>query len=76
MMAHRGVLALSTDEAPYDRTGAPSVFYLTVEGTGALAPDRIVLGGLGVLKKKLSDIVTHLSHLPERPDLVAGPLAI
>ncbi len=33
-----------------------------VESAGALRPENIVLMGVNVLKKKLSDLQTQLSH--------------
>ncbi|XP_013794808.1 DNA-directed RNA polymerase II subunit RPB3-like [Limulus polyphemus] len=40
----------------------PNKFYFNVESSGALKPETIVLSGLHVLKKKLSDLQTQLSH--------------
>ena len=49
-------------EAPYDPTGKPNKFFITVESCGSLRPDNIVTSGLSVFKKKLSDLQTQLSH--------------
>lgn len=49
-------------EADYIRDGKPTRFYFTVESTGALKPTTLVKSGLKVLKNKLSDLLTHLSH--------------
>ncbi|KAF7494628.1 DNA-directed RNA polymerase II subunit RPB3 [Sarcoptes scabiei] len=49
-------------EADYIRDGKPSRFYFTVESTGAIKPTTLVKSGLKVLKNKLSDLLTHLSH--------------
>ena len=49
-------------QAPYDYAGKPNKFYFTVESSGALKPDNIVLMGANILKKKLSDLQTQLSH--------------
>lgn len=49
-------------EAPYIFDGKPNRFYFNVESSGALRPENIVLMGLNVLKKKLSDLQTQLSH--------------
>ena len=49
-------------QAPYDFTGKPNKFYYTVESCGSLKPENIVLMGVNVLKKKLSDLQTQLSH--------------
>merc|ERR1712156_855850 len=49
-------------QAPYDFQGKPNKYYYTVESCGALKPENIVLMGTNVLKKKLSDLQTQLSH--------------
>ena len=49
-------------QAPYDYAGKPNKFYFTVEASGALKPDNIVLMGANILKKKLSDLQTQLSQ--------------
>jgi len=49
-------------QAPYDFTGKPNKFYFIVESAGALKPENIVLMGTNILKKKLSDLQTQLSH--------------
>ncbi|KAH7640383.1 RNA polymerase III subunit RpII33 [Dermatophagoides farinae] len=49
-------------EAEYIRDGKPTRFYFHVESTGALKPTTLVKSGLKVLKNKLSDLLTHLSH--------------
>jgi len=49
-------------QAPYDYTGKPNKFYFTVESSGSLKPENIVLMGTAILKKKLSDLQTNLSH--------------
>ncbi|XP_060080262.1 DNA-directed RNA polymerase II subunit RPB3-like [Ylistrum balloti] len=51
-----------THEAPFNQTGKPNKFFLNVEACGSLRPENIVFSGLGVLKKKLSDLQTQLSH--------------
>lgn len=40
----------------------PSRFYYNVESCGSLRPETIVMSALAVLKKKLSDLQTQLSH--------------
>jgi len=40
----------------------PNKFYFVVESSGALKPENVVLMGVNVLKKKLSDLQTQLSH--------------
>ncbi|XP_054717866.1 DNA-directed RNA polymerase II subunit RPB3-like [Uloborus diversus] len=49
-------------EAEYIPDGKPNKFYYNVESCGALRPETIVFTGLSVLKKKLSDLQTQLSH--------------
>lgn len=49
-------------EAPADVLGKPNKFWMTVESSGSLKPDHIVLSGIAVLKKKLGDIQTQLAH--------------
>ncbi|CAL1281369.1 unnamed protein product [Larinioides sclopetarius] len=49
-------------EADYIPDGKPNKFYYNVESCGAIRPENIVLTGLQVLKKKLSDLQTQLSH--------------
>uniref|UniRef100_A0A1E1X5C6 DNA-directed RNA polymerase II subunit RPB3 n=1 Tax=Amblyomma aureolatum TaxID=187763 RepID=A0A1E1X5C6_9ACAR len=49
-------------EAEFLSDGKPNKFYFNVESSGALKPETIVLTGLSVLKKKLSDLQTQLSH--------------
>ena len=49
-------------QAPYDYTGKPNKFYFVVESVGSLKPENIVLMGTNILKKKLSDLQTQLSH--------------
>lgn len=49
-------------EADFNAEGKPNKFYFNVESSGALKPETIVLTGLSILKKKLSDLQTQLSH--------------
>lgn len=51
-----------TDQAPYDCDGKPCKFFVNVESCGSLRPENIVLMGIAILKKKLSDLQTQLSH--------------
>lgn len=37
-------------------------FFYNVESCGSLRPENIVMSALAVLKKKLSDLQTQLSH--------------
>ena len=52
----------SSDQAPYDPDGKPNKFFVNVESCGSLRPENIVLMGIAILKKKLSDLQTQLSH--------------
>uniref|UniRef100_H2XZ54 DNA-directed RNA polymerase II subunit RPB3 n=1 Tax=Ciona intestinalis TaxID=7719 RepID=H2XZ54_CIOIN len=47
---------LLRSEISFDPHGKPNKFFFNVESTGALRPENIVLNGLAVLKKKLSDL--------------------
>jgi len=49
-------------QAPYIADGKPNKFFLNVESCGSLRPENIVLMGIAILKKKLSDLQTQLSH--------------
>uniref|UniRef100_A0A8C2Q603 Polymerase (RNA) II (DNA directed) polypeptide C n=1 Tax=Cyprinus carpio TaxID=7962 RepID=A0A8C2Q603_CYPCA len=49
-------------EALYDPNGKPERFYYNVESCGSLRPETIVMSAFAVLKKKLSDLQTQLSH--------------
>ncbi|XP_064808140.1 DNA-directed RNA polymerase II subunit RPB3 [Oncorhynchus masou masou] len=49
-------------QAPFDPNGKPERFYYNVETCGSLRPETIVMSALAVLKKKLSDLQTQLSH--------------
>ena len=58
-------------QAPFDPDAKPDMFYFNVESCGALKPEAIVMMGLSVLKKKLSDLQTQHSH-----EIAADVLAI
>ncbi|BFZ12767.1 hypothetical protein BsWGS_15806 [Bradybaena similaris] len=49
-------------EAPFDLMGKPNKFFFNLEAIGILKPETILFSGLSVLKKKLSDLQTQLSH--------------
>lgn len=51
-----------TDEAEYNWEAKPNKFFFNVESAGALKPENIVLMGVQVLKNKLSNLQTQLSH--------------
>lgn len=50
------------DEAEYNWEAKPNKFFFNVESSGALRPENIVLMGVKVLKNKLSNLQTQLSH--------------
>jgi len=58
-------------QGAFDAKAKADKFYFNVEASGALKPDNIVLTGLAVLKKKLSDLQTQHSH-----EIAADVLAI
>jgi DNA-directed RNA polymerase II subunit RPB3 len=49
-------------EAEYNWETKPNKFFFNVESAGALKPENIVLMGVQVLKNKLSNLQTQLSH--------------
>nr|XP_022331732.1 DNA-directed RNA polymerase II subunit RPB3-like [Crassostrea virginica] len=49
-------------EAPFDGLGQPNKYFYNVESCGSLKPENIMFSALAVLKKKLSDLQTQLSH--------------
>ncbi|XP_055842835.1 DNA-directed RNA polymerase II subunit RPB3 [Episyrphus balteatus] len=49
-------------EAPYNWKIKPNKFFYNVEAAGALKPENIVIMGVQVLKNKLSNLQTQLSH--------------
>lgn len=51
-----------TDEAPFDGLGQPNKYFFNAESCGSLKPENIMFSALAVLKKKLSDLQTQLSH--------------
>lgn len=51
-----------SDEAPYDPLAKANKFFVNVESCGSLKPENIMFSALSVLKKKLSDLQTQLSH--------------
>lgn len=50
------------DEAPFNWETKPNKFYFNVESSGALKPENIVIMGVAMLKEKLSNLQTQLSH--------------
>lgn len=55
-------LNLISDEADYIWDGKPNKFFFNVESCGSLKPENIVQMGVQVLKNKLSNLQTQLSH--------------
>ncbi|KAL4002709.1 DNA-directed RNA polymerase II subunit RPB3 [Acanthocheilonema viteae] len=49
-------------EAPFDPMAKPNKFWFTVESTGALKAENIILSGISVLKKKLADLQNQLQR--------------
>lgn len=50
-------------QADYDpEKQKPNKFWMNVESIGSLKPEVIMMTGLSILKKKLSDLQTQLSH--------------
>lgn len=58
-------------QGEFDPNAKADLFYYNVESCGSLRPENIVLTGLSVLKKKLSDLQTQHSH-----EIAADVLAI
>jgi len=58
-------------QGDFDVGAKPNKFFFNVETSGSLRPERIILSGLSVLKKKLSDLQTQHSH-----EIAADVLAI
>lgn len=50
------------DEAPFNWEAKPNKFFYNVESSGALKPENIVIMGVAMLKEKLSNLQTQLSH--------------
>lgn len=55
-------------EAPFNWEAKPNKFFFNVESCGSLRPEVIVTKGVEVLKTKLSDLLTQLSHEQAAPD--------
>ncbi|XP_022912993.1 DNA-directed RNA polymerase II subunit RPB3 [Onthophagus taurus] len=49
-------------ESSYNPEAKPNKFFFNVESSGALKPDNIVTMGVAMLKDKLSNLQTQLSH--------------
>jgi DNA-directed RNA polymerase II subunit RPB3 len=50
------------DEAPMDIMGRPNKFWMTIESSGSLKSENIVLSGINILKNKLRDLQVNLQH--------------
>lgn len=55
-------LCLFVDEASFNWEAKPNKFFYNVESSGALKPENIVIMGVAMLKEKLSNLQTQLSH--------------
>lgn len=60
-------------EADYNWEMKPNKFFFNVESSGALKPEQIVLMGVQVLKNKLSNLQTQLSHETHQDALTIHP---
>jgi len=49
-------------QAPYDFQSKANRFFFNVESCGSLKPENIVMMGVSILKRKLSDLQTNLSQ--------------
>ena len=58
-------------QGEFDVNAKPDKFFYNVESCGSLKPENIIMSGLAVLKKKLSDLQTQHSH-----EIAADVLAI
>jgi len=58
-------------QAPFDADAKPNFYYINIESCGALKAENIMLHGITVLKKKLSDLQMQHSH-----EIAADVLAI
>ena len=60
-------------EAPFEVFGRPEKFWFNIESIGSLRPENIVLTGLQVLKKKLTDLQTHFNSEVAKEALYIAP---
>jgi len=60
-------------EAEYNWELQPNKFFINVESSGALKPEQVVLMGVQVLKNKLSNLQTQLSHETHQDALTIHP---
>ncbi|KAL3281135.1 hypothetical protein HHI36_004357 [Cryptolaemus montrouzieri] len=56
-------------EAPFNWELKPNKFYYNVESCGSLRPENIVTMGVAMLREKLSNLQTQLSHEPQNDAL-------
>ncbi|XP_067651860.1 DNA-directed RNA polymerase II subunit RPB3-like [Haliotis asinina] len=49
-------------QGAYDVNAKPNKFYFNVEVCGSLKPETVIFSALSIIKKKLSDLQTQLSH--------------
>ena len=60
-------------EAPFDIFGKPEKFWFNIESIGSIKPENIVLTGLQVLKKKLTDLQNHFNNEVAKEALYIAP---
>lgn len=60
-------------EAPFDLYGKPEKFWFNIESIGSIRPENIVLTGLQVLKKKLTDLQNHYNNEIAKEALYIAP---
>jgi len=56
-------------EAPMDCMNKPNKFWFTLESSGSRKAENIILAGIEVLKKKLTDLQTQLNHEQQQDGL-------
>ncbi|KRX24635.1 DNA-directed RNA polymerase II subunit RPB3, partial [Trichinella nelsoni] len=60
----------SETQAPAVLYGEPRKFWMAVESTGSLRPENIVLFGIAQLRKKLTDLHSHLAVEEAKVELI------
>ena len=68
--SHVLVRICRADEGDYDPKAKANKYYYNVESCGSLKPENIVMMGIAVLKKKLSDLQNQL-NLEAQSDALA-----
>lgn len=62
LLSWKSVFHCVSDEATYNWELKPNKFFYNVEAAGQLRPENIVIMGVAMLKEKLSNLQTQLSH--------------